>query len=167
MVLETLWVFWKRHQHQAGYIIVGLLLFVAGWQFGRVTSPYYASHPIVFQEAPDPATGGASTPPNVNNGSVEALGALKEAGEQKSETAQVAAATTISPAPSPAMGGASAPVGERVYVGSKNSDLYHHYSCPTAKRIKEVNQIWWSTKEAAETAGYKPSKCTIELKTTN
>lgn len=174
MALETLWVFWKRHQHQAGYFIIGILLFAAGWQFGRVTSPYYASHPIVFQEAP-------GTSPDANAGSVEALVALKEAGEG---SAQVAAAITTSPEPSmgesilpsstttplpppqtPPPAGGETP--DKIYVGSKNSDLYHYKTCSSASRIKEENQIWWPTREAAEAAGYKPSKCTIDLNTTN
>jgi len=164
MSLASLWVTWKRHHQRIGYGVVGLLLFAAGWQAGRVTSPYWASHPIVFEEAPGVT----------NNGSAEALGALQEAGLIKSQTAQeeqqkgsataeVAAATTASPT---LLVGETTPLRsapeERIFVGSKNSNLYHHKDCSSAKRIKEENQIWWPTKEAAEAAGYTPSQCTTE-----
>jgi hypothetical protein len=156
MSLASFWVFWKKHQHLIGEIVVGILLFAAGWQAGRVMSPYYAASPIVFQEAPD-------MPAGANTGSTESLIALQEAGEQQKGTApaQVAAATIISPANS--AGEPTQPVGEseqKLYAGSKNSNLYHHKDCPDWKRIKEENLVWWPTKEAAEAAGYTSSKCT-------
>lgn len=164
MSLASLWVTWKRHQHQVGYAIVGILLFAAGWQTGRVMSPYYAASPIVFEEAP-------GTPVGASGGSTEALVALQEAGQQN--TPQVAAATTSAPAagggegalPSPSLPSPSAfaETTTKLFVGSKNSNLYHHKTCPSAKRIKEENQIWWPTKEAAEAAGYMASKCTKDL----
>lgn len=40
------------------------------------------------------------------------------------------------------------------FVGSKNGSTYHFPWCPGASRIKEENKIWFSTKEAAEKAGY-------------
>ena len=43
------------------------------------------------------------------------------------------------------------------YVGSKNSDIYHFPWCPGALRIKEENKVWFETKEAAKTAGYRPA----------
>lgn len=43
------------------------------------------------------------------------------------------------------------------YVGSKNSDKYHAPWCSGALRIKEENQIWFATKEEAESAGYTPA----------
>ena len=43
------------------------------------------------------------------------------------------------------------------YVGSRNSDKYHHVTCPGASRIKEENKVWFSSKEAAEAAGYSPA----------
>lgn len=158
MSLESLWVMWKRHHHQTGYLIVGLVAFAAGWQLGRVTSPYYAAHPIVFQAAPGEAV-------KENNGSAEALVALQKAGQQEGAApTQVTAARTIEP---------TLPVGEgtpksqgeeqRMFAGSKNSSLYHHKECPGWRRIKEENIRWWPTRAAAEAAGYKPSKCTQEM----
>lgn len=46
--------------------------------------------------------------------------------------------------------------GSCVFVGSKNSTLYHLPSCAAAKRIKDANKICFPSKEAAETRGYKP-----------
>lgn len=143
MNLTSFWVIWKRNQQRLGYVLVCLMMFAAGWQAGRVTSPYYASNPIIFQEAPSSSAG-------ANNGSSEALIALRDAGLNNSAPPQIAAAHTMSPSPS------------AMFAGSKNSNLYHHKECPNARQIKQENIIWWTTREAAEAAGYKPSKCTQE-----
>ena len=45
----------------------------------------------------------------------------------------------------------------KVYVGSKNSDKFHLPECSGAKRIKEENQIWFSSKDEALAAGYLPA----------
>lgn len=46
---------------------------------------------------------------------------------------------------------------EKVYVASKNGTKYYLPTCGTAKRIKEANQVWFATKEAAAAAGYSPA----------
>lgn len=46
---------------------------------------------------------------------------------------------------------------EKTLVGSKNSNLYHYIWCSGAKRIKQENKIFFSSKEEAEKAGYKPA----------
>ena len=43
------------------------------------------------------------------------------------------------------------------YVASRNSDKYHLPWCSGAKRISEDNRIYFDSKTAAETAGYKPA----------
>ncbi len=46
------------------------------------------------------------------------------------------------------------------FVGSKNSDKYHLPSCRWVKKIKEANQVWFSSTEEAASKGYKPcSQC--------
>ncbi len=40
------------------------------------------------------------------------------------------------------------------FVGSKNSDKYHHTSCPGASRIKDENKVWFASQAEAEAAGY-------------
>lgn len=42
------------------------------------------------------------------------------------------------------------------YVGSKNSNIYHKLSCYWAKQIKPENRIYFSSKSAAESKGYRP-----------
>ncbi|MFH0846203.1 MAG: hypothetical protein V1851_02265 [Patescibacteria group bacterium] len=43
------------------------------------------------------------------------------------------------------------------YVASKNGTKYHAPWCSGAQRIKKENQIWFSSKEEAEAAGYTPA----------
>lgn len=51
----------------------------------------------------------------------------------------------------------SATVGEKSFVASKNSDKYHFPWCSGAKRIKEENKVWFTTREEAKAAGYTPA----------
>jgi len=48
---------------------------------------------------------------------------------------------------------------EGVFVGSKNSKIYHKPDCPYAKKILEKNKIWFSSREDAENKGYHAGKC--------
>ena len=43
------------------------------------------------------------------------------------------------------------------YVASQQGAKYHFPWCPGAQSIKEENKIWFSSKEEAEKAGYKPA----------
>lgn len=47
---------------------------------------------------------------------------------------------------------------QRIFVASKNGSAYHFVWCESAKNIKEENKIFFSSKEEAEKAGYKPAK---------
>lgn len=40
------------------------------------------------------------------------------------------------------------------FVGSINSNVYHHPDCPWAKKITPANQIWFNSEEEAQKAGY-------------
>ena len=40
------------------------------------------------------------------------------------------------------------------FIGSVNSNKYHWPDCPFAKRISEENQIWFSSEQEAQDAGY-------------
>lgn len=134
-----IWVWIRKYQKFGGALLLTVLTFGAGWQLGRVMSPYYAAHPIVFQEA-----AGVPTP------NAQALQAL-QIKPSPTPAATVAAAATTTPSSNKGM-----------YVGSVNSDLYHDPSCPSASRIKEANQVWFASREEAESAGYSPSACTKE-----
>ncbi len=48
---------------------------------------------------------------------------------------------------------------ERMFVGSKNSKIYHKPDCSYAKKILDKNKIWFSSKEDAESKGYRAGKC--------
>jgi len=40
------------------------------------------------------------------------------------------------------------------FVGSSNSDKYHWPECPWGKKISEENQVWFSSEQEAQAAGY-------------
>lgn len=53
---------------------------------------------------------------------------------------------------------AAVPVTEGKVVASKNGERYHLPSCPSAKRIKPENIIWFESTAEAEASGYTPAK---------
>lgn len=48
---------------------------------------------------------------------------------------------------------------EGALVGSRNSRIYHKPGCSYAKKILDKNKIWFSSKEDAESKGYRAGKC--------
>ncbi len=50
----------------------------------------------------------------------------------------------------------SAPAGELI-IASRNGTRYHLASCPGAKQITEANRITFTSRAAAEAAGYTPA----------
>lgn len=140
--LTSLKVWWEKYGRYTGAGSLILLTFIAGWYTGRAMSPYYAAAPIVFD-----AHGAQSS------GSTTELVALKAAGSAPRAQEDSPAAAT----PAPTIATSPIPNG---FVGSKNSDKYHFPDCPSAKRIKAENQVWFATREEAEAAGYSPSACT-------
>lgn len=142
--LTTLWAWLQKNKQHAGKLIVALLIFAVGWQTGKVMSPYYTAHPIIFEDKPceNQASSG---------GSQEELVDLQQQGRGVTPSPKTAAAETTA---------AVAGTTEKLFVGSVNSNLYHHKDCSTANRIKEENKIWFATTEEGEAAGYSPSKCT-------
>ena len=153
MGLVELWVLLRTRRELLSTALIGVLLFAAGWQLGRVTSPFYAAHPIVFTEVEGDS----------GNGDTTELLELKRQGvaEREAQQARVAGQASGSMAsPTTDNGTLGEGTAAGVFVGSRNSNLYHHHTCATADRIKPANQIWWNTVEAAAAAGYSPSKCT-------
>lgn len=144
MDVTRIWVGLRMYGPKIVAFVAGFLLFAAGWHTGRVTSPYYAAHPIIFND-----DGGGS-------GSRGELTTLREQGLQN---AIPSGTPFITPSITPAVAGATVE-GKGTFVGSVNSDLYHHVDCPSGRRIKEENQIWFNSTQQAEEAGYQPSKCT-------
>ncbi len=48
--------------------------------------------------------------------------------------------------------------GSMLYVGSKNSNIYHPVGSSAANRIAPQNKVFFTSKEDAESKGYKPGK---------
>lgn len=166
MDFTTQWVWAQRNKKHLGTFIVVLVAFGAGWQLGKVSSPYYASHPIVFEDK--------ECPGNLSSGgSKEELVQLKEdstVAQRTEKTKEAEASVTpnganvagvISEA-TPSANTSAGTTTEKRFVGSVNSNLFHDPSCAAAKRIKEANQIWFASVEEAQKAGYEPSQCTKE-----
>lgn len=127
-----------KHDKTIGYSIFGILLFLLGWQTGRVMSPYYASSQIVFEDRQ------CSVCPS-SGGSIEALQSLIE--DSKPSSAPLVPKNDS----------------RGIYVGSKSSRLFHHFTCASAKSIKSANQVWYATYDAAIVAGRTPSACTQKI----
>ena len=140
--VTSVWARVARHRSKLGIILTSLLLFLAGWQFGRITSPYYAAHPIIFQDRAGSGSGGSLTELTALQDEGRALGSPN--------TQQAAVAGITAPAD----------VSQGNYVASVNSTLYHHKDCAAAKRINPENQVWFVSSGEAETAGFTPSSCT-------
>ncbi|MEK7499310.1 MAG: hypothetical protein AAB649_01755 [Patescibacteria group bacterium] len=132
-------MFLVKYDKTIGLCIAALLIFFFGWQTGRIMSPYYASSQIVFEDRT------CNTCPS-SVGTPESLQELKEGTKP------------------PDVGAASGTSDSRgLYVGSKNSTLFHHYTCASAKTIKAENQVWYASYDAAVNAGRAPSACTQKL----
>jgi hypothetical protein len=158
--LTSFYTFWQRQKKWAGHLLLALLIFAAGWQTGRVMSPYYAAHPIVFEERKCPGCSSVG-------GTVQELESLRQQGiairqmEESPALAQASPQPTVAAAKDEASPVASPPQSsQKMFVASSHSDKYHHKDCPAVKQIKEENQVWFATAAEAEAAGYSPSKCT-------
>jgi hypothetical protein len=157
--LTELWVIIRKKPNLIWQLLFSVAVFALGWQLGKISSPYYASHPIIFQES-----GTSNLSENSNNN--QELMDLKQEGIELRESKKTPGP---SPSPSTEVAGVTVekskepnPTQKNKFIGSVNSDLFHHPDCSSSKRIKEANQIWFSSIEEAELAGYSPSKCTIE-----
>ena len=145
-----LWVIVQKRKNDLLCIIIAILSAIAGYVIGLRVSPYYASAPIVFQHASEDQT----------IGSIEGLQAIKNEGIAMRPTPKLAVSST--PAPQVA-GATNENAGQGQFVASKNSTLFHHISCSSAKQIKLENQRWFATADEAKSAGLSPSKCTQEI----
>ncbi|MEX0650215.1 MAG: hypothetical protein WD200_04380 [Candidatus Andersenbacteria bacterium] len=141
----SLWMFVKKYERRLSSILLGALLFAAGWQTGRVMSPYYSSQPIVFQDRQCSAC-------SSSGGSVSELQGLRDEGVALREEKD-----------KPAVAGSSSQSRSEQFVASKNSNLFHHVSCPTVSQIKAANQVWYATVEEARGAGKTASSCAQRL----
>lgn len=52
---------------------------------------------------------------------------------------------------------AASPAAEAAYIGNINSQIFHYENCRFGgKRIKEVNRIYFDTRDEAIASGYRP-----------
>lgn len=163
MDLSTYWAFWQRHKNKSGQLLLLLTVAVGSWYLGQITSPYYQASPIVFEDKSCGRVGGSSDDLN-------ALAVTKQTDTSPTPASDIdKKIDLVPPASSAALvatpqisGSQNLLSGDKKFVGSINSDLFHDPTCPAGKRIKEANQIWFASVEEAQRAGYTPSKCTQE-----
>lgn len=141
MDFTSLWVSWQKHKNNLGWIVAIILSLAIGWQSGRMMSPYYAAHPIILTDVPKEEI----------TAQLEDLKRAGIAARPPSNKEPAVAAAITSSVPSSAE-----------FVASKNSTLYHHSTCPAAKQIKAENLRQFKNAQEAESAGFTPSKCTLD-----
>lgn len=139
MDFTSLWTLWQKYRSSVSLITLLVVVFGAGFQSGRIISPYYASTPIILTDAPQ-----------------------EEVISQLEEIKQTGIAARPTPKPSVAAVTTTAPVSDAEFVASKNSTLYHYKTCPSVSRISPANKVTFKTAQEAEAAGFSPSKCTID-----
>ncbi len=170
----SFWVVLKSKRHVLINIFLGLLIFGVGWQLGRAMSPYYTAHPIVFEDRECTTCEAREQSPAHVSGDIQELSTLQQNGvkSQQSKSAVAGIKNNSSQAATDQGVKETAPSDEgtgggggqqKTYVGSINSTKYHHTNCASWKQIKEENQIWFSSTEEAEAAGYTPTKCTVDI----
>jgi len=121
---------WLKHNQSDIALFFGFVLVaVIAFGAGRLSAPPIVRNPIVIQE------------PNAT-GSINIFGGVSQsvvdkAGEGVQNTASA----------------------RGLFVGSKNSNLYHWPWCAPAKNIKPENQVWFQSEAQAQAAGYSPSSC--------
>lgn len=154
MDLTSLWVFLQKFRNIAGKFIIGVLIFISGWQGGKITSVYYTSNPIIFE---DRACDDNSTTSATNDNLLK----LHDDGIDQTnvaiENSEIEEGSSL---PNSTVAGTSILQGK--FVASKNSKLFHHPDCPSVQRIKDENKKWFQNQEEAITSGFLPSQCTKE-----
>ena len=141
MQFASIQLFFKQHDKAIGAGLIAVLIFLLGWHMGRVMSPYYASTPIVFEDRACSACPSSS-------GSLQELQNTSSGNPAPVDTANALTSDLKA---------------SGAYVASKNSDLFHHYTCSSAKTIKPENQLWYGSYEEAAASGRQPSSCTQKL----
>jgi len=151
--LTGLWVIIRKKPGLLWQTAFTIAAFAIGWQLGKISSPYYAAHPIIFED-------------NTDANKTDYEQAVIDLKEEGIELREERPGPTTEPSPTTGIvSGAissNSPISKIKFVGSVNSNLYHHPDCSSANRIKEANKIWFNSEEEAAQAGYSPSKCTIE-----
>ncbi len=125
-----------------GIVLISLMSFGGGWLMGinSVLPQTTANEDIKIEEIlPDSLTASTS----------EAVETMQDE-EIKNPTEEITTNSTQAIQ--------TADQGEKQIVASKNGEAYYYIWCSGAKRIKEENKVYFSSKEEAEKAGYRPAK---------
>lgn len=124
----------KRHEQQVVFslalVLVGILAFEAGVVFGRSEQ----SPPLVIEKPAMPAVAGDTTQ-------------RAQSDVPGTESAKISSTTEKS--------GLTEKSAHCRFVGSRNSDKYHHPECSFAKRIKRENIVCFASEEDAKAKGYQ------------
>jgi len=120
----------KNNQGDIALVIGFVLVAIIAFGVGRLTAPPIVRNPIIVENA-------------ANNGdSANISGSITSAASQNNQLVANTQTNT-----------------KGMFVGSKNSNLYHWPWCAPAKNIKLENEVWFDSEAAARAAGRTPSSC--------
>lgn len=123
------WV--KKNQGDIALVIGFMLVAVIAFGAGRLSAPPIVKNPIIVENS---AGSGNST---------NLYGSAGSAVSSNSAETKNAGQTNA----------------KGMFVGSKNSNLYHWPWCAPAKNIKPENEVWFQSEVEARAAGRSPSSC--------
>ena len=124
--------FWLQYEAKivlmAGFILVAILSF----EVGIIKNQEISQKPIIIEKPPTKKVEGAK---------IEKVSPIATSSQKKETTSDATSSKSAC-----------------LYVGSKNSRLYHLPTSSYAKRIKKENLTCFSSKNEAESKGYQPDK---------
>lgn len=129
--------FFSEHQDKIVLIIGAILIASIGFAAGRLTSQRITPQPVEIKESNSQLIKKV-TDFSRENGQVKG----QESVEQKISSNDLNQSEKR----------------EGNFVGNKKSKKFHYPDCKYAKKMKKENQIWFSSIEEAEKAGYQPCK---------
>lgn len=143
--------FWKNHDQKILFFLAFILIASISFNAGRTYENTKKTAGIDVKINPLLAS-------NPKEEKIIALGEALERNGVDLENNQVSATQTTNTQ----TGSVNSDNKECAFVGSKNSDKYHLPDCRYAKNIKEENKVCFSSKEEAESRGYKAAGCCIK-----
>lgn len=146
----SLAVCWDRvveHEKDLWLTIMVILVAVGGFGLGRLSTISDTKEPVRIEQVDLDGTVGPVTNMVV---STEKSGVITNQNSKTNLTASVGYAKGESKV-------TNTPVVVGKVVASKNGTKYYLPNCPSVKRIKEENKIWFASIEEAKQAGYSPA----------
>lgn len=120
----------KKNQGDIALVVGFILVAIIAFGAGRLTAPAVVRNPIIIENMGD--TGNS-------------------AGIDDSAASGVSSDNPVNASIQSNTKG--------MFVGSKNSNLYHWPWCAPAKNIKPENEVWFQSEAEARAAGRSPSSC--------